>query len=152
RAVGSREGPALVPEKLTLQERLRHGRAVDLYEWLARAGRAPVQVGGEHLFADAGLAEEQDAQRRRRDHVEERVEPPHCRIDEDQSFRRSTAAARLRRRLYLGSMLLRKVRRTVKDDRRASEAKRGADLEIDGAVDRKARAIHDGAIPAPQVD
>ena len=54
-----REGAALVAEDLALEQRLRHGRAVDRHEGTGRAPRQLVQRAGHQLLAGAGLAVDQ---------------------------------------------------------------------------------------------
>ena len=66
RCVRAGERAALVTEQLALEQRLGQRRAVEAQERLRRARRAPVHGLGEHLLADAGLAEDQHADRRRR--------------------------------------------------------------------------------------
>src|SRR5262249_27815387 len=53
---GARERAALVAEELALQQRRRHGRAVQVDERLRRARREPVRVLRQQLLADAALA------------------------------------------------------------------------------------------------
>src|SRR5437879_620295 len=57
--VGPREGAALVPEHLALEELARHGGAVDLYEGPGPAGGELVDRAGDELLARAGLASDE---------------------------------------------------------------------------------------------
>ena len=55
-AIGAGEGAALVAEQLRLDQRRRHGAAVDDDERLGRAPAGQVQRLGDALLAGAGLA------------------------------------------------------------------------------------------------
>ncbi len=54
--VGPREGAALVPEHLALEELAGHGSAVDLDEGPGPAGRELVDRAGDEVLAGPGLA------------------------------------------------------------------------------------------------
>src|SRR5262249_44953075 len=82
--LGAGEGAALVPEQLALEERLGERGAVELDVGLAGALAATVDLLGDDLLADAGLAEEEHGDRRRRDLVERLVDAPHLRIGDDE--------------------------------------------------------------------
>ncbi len=68
-AIRAREGPALVPEELALEEGLRDGGAVDGDEGAA-APRHAVQLARRDLLARPALTAEDDAEGRRRDALE----------------------------------------------------------------------------------
>src|SRR5690606_35946548 len=63
----SGERAADVPEQLALGERLRQRRAVQMHHRLLRAARMTVNQPRDELLTDAGLAEDQHGQVRRRD-------------------------------------------------------------------------------------
>ena len=64
--VGAGERAALVPEQLALEERLRERAAVEPDERPRRARALAVDLLGDHLLADAGLAQQQHRGLRRR--------------------------------------------------------------------------------------
>src|SRR4029078_10661228 len=67
----AREGATLVTEELALEQRLREGRAVHAQHRLRRARRELVDAAREHFLADAGLAEDEHADVRRGDALDE---------------------------------------------------------------------------------
>lgn len=68
-------------EKLGLERRGRSGRAAQLHERCARARGARVDLAGEDVFADPGFSQNEDAEHRRRNAVEHRVELLHSSVD-----------------------------------------------------------------------
>ena len=73
------EGALLVAEQLALEQRLGQRRAVEAQERRRRARRAAVDRLGQHLLADAGLAEDQHGERAAGDALGQRVERAHRR-------------------------------------------------------------------------
>src|SRR5207245_104683 len=63
-----------------LEERLRQRGAVEAEERLARARREAMKRLGLHFLADAGLAEDENADRARGDLLDERAQAVHRRL------------------------------------------------------------------------
>jgi hypothetical protein len=83
RVAGPRERPLLVPEQLTLEERLRQGRAVQRDEGPRGAVRSPMNRGREHLLPDARLPEQQEADGATGSQERFVIDPPEHRVLHD---------------------------------------------------------------------
>src|SRR6185312_10976150 len=115
------EGAALVAEELALEQALAQRRAVQPEERSPRARRSAVDALGEHLLADAGLAEQQHVDVARRHARDQRLEPRHRR-------RRGPLAARRRRQLAARALQLCRGVAGVARERRARQPRRQPEL------------------------
>ncbi len=77
--VRAREGPALVPEQLGLDQVGGNGAAIDRDERAARTGAALVDRARHELLAAAGFTRDEDGRLRRRDLLDHPIDVLHDR-------------------------------------------------------------------------